>query len=164
MSGKDLRRGRLDGWRPLRSGAAGHAPALAATLTGMDPMGSPAGRRWQATRPGVRPPREGAYVGAFRLTPTRVTLAVALGGSLLFLLYGIIVRDETQIPMLCAGFAVLGIVFLALAVAGAIGTYREGQGGRGGQAFAFALAGGLAALVSAGSFATAVVLALVWKR
>ncbi len=100
---------------------------------------------------------------ALRITPTRATLGVAIGGSALFVLYGIFARDATQIPMLSAGFAVLGIVFSALALAGAMATYRSARDGEGGRAFGLALLGGLAALVAAGSLATAAVLALVWR-
>lgn len=130
----------------------------------MEPTRRPIEQRWQASRRGVAPPREpGTYVGPIRLTPTRVTLAIALIGSGLFLAYGVFARDATQIPMMCAGFGVLGIVFSAFAVAGAIGTYQAGGEGDGGRAFGLALGGGVAALVAAGSFAAAVVLALVWR-
>ena len=49
------------------------------------------------------------------VTPGVVFLAVALIGSLVFVLYAITVRDASQIPLLAAGAIVLGIVFLALA-------------------------------------------------
>ncbi len=123
----------------------------------------PADPRWQARRPGERIRRSGPYLGPVRLTPTRVTLAIALGGSALFIAYGIIVRDPTQIPLLSAGFAVFGIVFTALALAGAVETYRTARGGQGARAFGLALLGGIAALIAAGSFAIAAVLALVWR-
>ena len=139
----------------------------------MEPSaGPPADRRWQASRPGVEPDRrdalrprlpDGPRLGPVRVTAPRVTLAIALGGSALFVLYGIVVRDATQIPMLSAGFAVLGIVFSALGVGGAIGTYHTAQGGESGRAVGLALLGGIAALVAAGSFAVAAVLALVWR-
>ncbi len=129
----------------------------------------PPDRRYQAT---PLPPVGGAgggvevvgpHIGPVRVTPPRVTLTIALVGSALFIIYAIIVRDESQIPMLSAGSAVLGIVFSALAVAGAVMTYQEAQAGESGRAFAFAVLGGLAALVAAGSFAVAAVLALVWR-
>ncbi len=105
----------------------------------------------------------GPHLGRVRLTPTRVTLAIALGGSLLFVLYSATVRDASQIPMLAAGALVLGLVFSALAIAGAVSTYRAAAEARGGRAFADALLGGLAALIAFGCFAMAVVLALVWR-
>jgi hypothetical protein len=131
----------------------------------MDPSTRPSTEhRWQATRPGAAGSRRGALpLGMPRITPTRVTLAVAIGGSVLFVLYGIFARDATQIPVLSAGFAVLGLVFSALALAGVMATYRSAQDGEGGRAFGLALLGGLAALVAAGSLATAAVLALVWR-
>ena len=130
----------------------------------MDPTQPPVDRRWQATRPGVSPPRPpGARIGPLELTATRAMLAVALVGSGLFVVYGLIARDATQIPVLCAGFGVFGIAFSALALAGAIGTYRAAGEGRSGRALVLAGLGGLAALIAAGSFALAVVLALVWR-
>ncbi len=98
-----------------------------------------------------------------RLTPTRVTLAVALIGSVAFLLYAITVRDASQIPLLSAGAAVLGLVFAALAVAGVISTYRAARDAHGGRAFMLALLGGGAALIAFGCFSWAVILAMVWK-
>ncbi len=119
--------------------------------------------RSQARRRGERPPREGGtYLGPLRLTPTRVTMGIALGGSTLFILYGLVARDATQIPTLCAGFAVFGIVFAALALTGAVGTYRTAQTGDAARSFTLALLGGIAALIAAGSIALAIVLALVW--
>ena len=130
----------------------------------MDPGRYPTPTRWQANRPGEPPPRApGTYVAGIRITPARVMLAVALVGSVLFVVYGVIVRDATQVPMLSAGFGVLGIVFSALALAGAVATFRAATEGRGGRAFAFALLGGGAAILAAACFSSAVVLALVWR-
>ena len=50
------------------------------------------------------------------ISPGLVFLAVALIGSVLFALYAVTVRDASQIPLLAAGSAVLGIVFIALAI------------------------------------------------
>jgi hypothetical protein len=108
--------------------------------------------------------RSGTFVGPVRLTPTRVTLAVALVGSIGFLLYAVSVRDPTQIPLLASGAAVLGIVFSALAVAGAVSTYRAASSGSGGRAFGMAMLGGAAALVAFGCFAGALILALLSPR
>src|SRR2546430_1395379 len=120
--------------------------------------------RWQASgAPEVPRRRQGAHIGLFRITPTRATLAVALVGSVAFLAYAVTVRDPTQIPMLSSGAAVLGIVFAALALAGAIGTYRAGREGAGGRAFGLALLGGVAAVIAFGCFSGAVILALVWR-
>lgn len=97
-----------------------------------------------------------------RLTPTRLTLAIALVGSVVFGLYALTVRDASQIPLLATGAFVLGIVFSALAVAAAVGIYRAAAEEREASAFAKALGGGLAALIAFGCFAVAAVLALLW--
>jgi hypothetical protein len=106
---------------------------------------------------------QGPHLGPVRITPIRVTLAIALGGSLLYVLYAITVRDASQIPMLASGAAVLGIVFTALAIGGAVETYRAGTGPDGRRAILLAVAGGIAAVIAAGCFAAAMVLALVWS-
>ncbi len=97
-----------------------------------------------------------------RLTPTRVTLLVALGGSGLFLLYTVLVRDASP-PLLSSGAGVLGIVFAALAVAGGVNTYRAATDGRAGPAIAYAVGGGVAGIIAALCFALALVLAMVWQ-
>ena len=66
--------------------------------------------------------RVGPHIGPLRLTPTRVTLGIALFGSAAFLLYAITVRDASQIPLLSSGAAVLGMVL------GARGRRRHDDG------------------------------------
>jgi hypothetical protein len=85
-------------------------------------------------------------------------LAIALGGSVLFAVYTITVRDASQIPLLASGAAVLGIAFLALAAYAVRATWAAGIAGRNGRAFAMALAGGGAAIVGAGCLAGALIL------
>jgi hypothetical protein len=92
-----------------------------------------------------------------------VVLVIALFGTLGYLAYALTVRDTSQIPMLASGAAVLGIVFLGLAVAGGQGTLQAGREGRNKDAFAMALGGGIAAIIGFGALAGAVVLALVWR-
>jgi hypothetical protein len=102
-------------------------------------------------------------IAGIEVTPIRVVLAIALAGSLAYLLFAITVRDASQIPMLASGAAVLGIVFAALAVGGAIDAYRAGREGFGRRAIILAVAGGFAAMIAAGAFAAAMVLALLWS-
>jgi len=97
------------------------------------------------------------------VTPTRVTLAIALIGSVVYLGYAITVRDTRQIPLLASGAAVLGLVFGALALAGGVSTYRAGRDGRMGAALGFAIAGGVAGLAAAGAIAFALVLTLAYR-
>ena len=122
-----------------------------------DPRYQVSPRRPDGSR-GIR----GPHIGPVRITPTRVTLGLALIGSLLYPLYAITVRAASQIPMLASGAAVLGIVFSALAIGGAVETYRAGMEPDGRRAILLALGGGVAAIIAAGCFAGAIVLALVW--
>jgi hypothetical protein len=105
--------------------------------------------------------RRGVHLGPIRLTPTRVTLAVALMGSIGFVVFATTVRDTSQIALLAAGAFVLGIVFSALAAAGAVGTYRAASEGSSGRAFAMALLGGIAGVIAFGCFAGALILAFL---
>lgn len=92
-----------------------------------------------------------------RISPGAVILAVALIGSVAYLLYAITVRDPSQIPLLASGAVVLGLVFAALAVYSLRATWRAGIAERNGRAVALALVGGTAAIVSAGCFAVAII-------
>lgn len=97
------------------------------------------------------------------VTPTRVTIAVALIGSLAYLVYAISVRDTRQIPLLASGAGVLGIVFALLAVAGGVSTFRAGRDGHFLRALGMAIAGGVAGMIAAGALAFAFVLALAYN-
>ena len=117
---------------------------------------------------GQAPPRPSAAVGSSpqrrsgrlpRITPTRFFLVVALVGSVAYLGWAVTVRDPSQLPMLAAGAAVLGIVFAAIALAGVVEVVRAGRRGQGGRSFAAALFGGIAAIVALGCFAAALVFA-----
>ena len=122
--------------------------------------------QWQATPRQADAPRgrEGVYLGPVRLTPTLVVLVIALIGSLAYLAFALTVRDTSQIPMLVSGAVVLGVVFIGLAVAGAVRTYRAGVEGRGGRAFGLAIGGGVAAMIGFVCFALAIIGALVYQR
>ncbi len=92
----------------------------------------------------------------------RLILLVALIGSFAYVAYAIlVVRDTSAIPMLALGAAILGVVFLALAVAGGRGTFQAGRDGRGRDAFLLAIGGGVAAMIAFGCFAGAIILTLV---
>lgn len=95
------------------------------------------------------------------MSPGVVFLAVALIGSLVFALYAITVRDASQIPLLAAGGAVLGIVFIALAGYALRATWRAGIAGRNGRALALGFGGGIAAIIGAGCVAGAIILFLL---
>jgi hypothetical protein len=92
------------------------------------------------------------------VTPGVVFLAVALIGSLVFVLYAITVRDASQIPLLAAGGIVLGIVFIALAAYSLRATWRAGIQARNGRALALGFGGGIAAIIGAGCISGAIIL------
>jgi hypothetical protein len=92
------------------------------------------------------------------VSPGAVMLAIALGGSVVFALFTITVRDASQIPLLASGAAVLGIAFCALAMYSARSTWHAGIEGRNQRAVVMALAGGLAAIIGAGCLAGAIIL------
>lgn len=121
--------------------------------------------RWQVVprAPGGGRGRVGPHLGPIRLTPTRVSLGIALGGSLGLLVVALLRRDELQVPLLTTAFFVLGLVLAAFAVAGAVATYRAAAEFRSGQALLLAIVGGLFALAACGAFGAAVVLALLWR-
>jgi hypothetical protein len=110
-----------------------------------------------------RRPVTGPRIGRFRLTATRVMLTIAVVGPIVFLAYAITVRDPTQIPLLVAGLAVLGLVFVTLATIGAVSTFRAASDGRGGRSFVLAILGGIAGIVALGCFGAAFILALAYR-
>jgi cbb3-type cytochrome oxidase subunit 3 len=95
------------------------------------------------------------------ISPGLVFLAIALIGSVVFALYAVTVRDASQIPLLAAGSAVLGIVFIGLAVYALRSTWRAGVAGRSGQALALGVGGGIAVVIGAGCLAGAIILFLL---
>ena len=118
--------------------------------------------RWDEPPRRASAARRGVFLGPVRLTPVRVVLVLALIGTLAYLAYALTVRESSQIPMLASGAAVLGLVFLGLAVAGGQGTLVAGREGRNRDAIAMALGGGIAAMIGFGAIAGAIVLAMVW--
>jgi len=96
-----------------------------------------------------------------RVSPGVFFLAVALIGSLLFALYAITVRDASQIPLLAAGGAAVGIVFIALAGYALRAVWRAGIAGRNGRAVALAVGGGFAVIIGAGFISGALILFLL---
>ncbi len=111
--------------------------------------------------PDGRRVREGLWLGPLRITPTRVILTVAVVGSVGYFAYAITVRDAAQIPMLASGAAVLGIVFMALTIAGAVETLRAARADRPGRSVVAAVFGGTAGIIAFGCFAAAAVMALL---
>lgn len=95
------------------------------------------------------------------ISPGIVFLAVAVIGSVVFALYAVTVRDASQIPLLAAGAAALGIAFVALAVYTLRAVWLAGVDGRTGKALLLAFGGGIAAIIGAGCLAAAIILFLL---
>jgi hypothetical protein len=91
-----------------------------------------------------------------------VTLLIAFLGGLGFLGYALIVRDQLQVPLMATGFAVIGLVFAAMAVLAVISVISAGRDGRDGTAVMTALFGGLIAVGALMSLAAAVIMSLIW--
>ncbi len=133
------------------------------TTPPVPPLGAPSWAPPERTEPPElpEPPEQPARRRRGRLlTPVRVTLGIALLVSAGVVGYGLLVRDATQMPVLTAGTFIIGIVFALLALAGAWAAYRRAQEGSGGRALIYAVLGGVAALLAAGSFAGAIILTL----
>ena len=75
----------------------------------------------------------------------------------MFAIYAVTVRDPSQIPLLAAGSAAVGIAFIALAVYALRATWRAGVEGRTGRAFGVAIGGGIAAIIGAVCIAGAII-------
>ena len=95
------------------------------------------------------------------ISPGVVFLAIALIGSVIFVLYVVTVREGTQPALLAAGGFALGVVFLALAAYSLRSTWRAGIAGRNGRALLIAVGGGIAAMIGAGCIAGAIILFLL---
>jgi hypothetical protein len=120
-------------------------------MTYRQPAAPPAPRR-----------RPGLHLGPVAITPVRVILFIALVGGLAFLGYSLLVRDALQVPLMASGFAVIGLVFAAMAVLALVSVVRSGRQGRDGTAVATALIGGLLAAAAMLALAGAVIMSMIW--
>ncbi len=106
--------------------------------------------------------RRGPHLGPIGITPVRVILLVALVGGMAFLAYSLLVRDQLQVPLMASGFAVIGLVFGAMAVLALVSVVRSGRAGRDGTAVATAVFGGLLAAAAMMALAAAVIMSMIW--
>jgi hypothetical protein len=106
-----------------------------------------------------------ARIGRFEVTPIRAVVAIAFIGSSALIAYAVLrVRDSNQIGIVTAGFAVLGLSFVAMAVGALIEMWRAAVWTRNSRAMLLAIAGGLAGLAAIGCFTVTVILALVSRH
>lgn len=108
-------------------------------------------------------PREGRYIGPLRITPVVVLVTLAFVGSIAFLGYVVLAIDEEQIPLLAAGFALLGACFAATAVGAVLGMWRAASRAEGGRALLLAIVGGIAGMAAIGCFTVTALSAMVWN-
>ena len=109
------------------------------------------------------PARRGRYLGPLRITPAVVLVALAIVGSLAFILYVVFRVEDEQIPLLGAGFGVLGACFAVIAIGSVFGMWRAASRARTGRAFGLAIVGGTAGLVAIGCFTFTVLATMVWR-
>ena len=101
-------------------------------------------------------------IGSLRLTPIQLVVGIAFLGSSAFILFAVLrVRDSSQIPMLSAGFAILGLSFGAVAIGAVINLWRAAIRLRTARSMGLAIVGGLSGMAAIGCFAVAVILALL---
>jgi len=108
------------------------------------------------------PPRQGPHVGPIPITAVNLLIALGVVGSLVWIAYVVAAIDEEQIPLLAAGFAVLGASFVAIAISALVEMWRAASRARGGRALALAIVGGLSGLAAIGCFTVTALSALVW--
>ena len=106
-------------------------------------------------------PRRGLRIGPLRITPVVVLLTLALVGSGIFILYVVFKVDEEQLPLLAAGFGVMGLSFTAIAIGSLVGMWRAASRARAGRALGLAVFGGLAGLAAIGCFTFTLISTLV---
>jgi hypothetical protein len=104
----------------------------------------------------------GPHIGPLRITPTRVTLTLALIGGVAFLAWSVMVRDQLQVPLMATGFLICGLVLLVSGVLGLRAVLAAGREGRDGAAVLTALAAGLATAISMMLLAGAVIMSMIW--
>jgi hypothetical protein len=107
--------------------------------------------------------RRGVYLGPLKITPAVVLVALAIVGSVAFILYVVFRVEDEQIPLLGAGFGVLGASFAAIALGSLVEMWRAASRTRTGRAFSLAILGGFAALVAIGCFTFTALATLVWR-
>ncbi len=122
---------------------------------GIEPAALPA--------PAPAPQRRGLYLGPLRITPAIVLVAIALLGSAAFILYVTFKVEDEQIPLLGAGFGVMGVCFVVIAIGSLIEMWRAASRARTGRAFGLAILGGVAGLLAIGCLTFTALATMVWN-
>lgn len=96
-----------------------------------------------------------------RISIPGIVIGLTMLGSIAYLGYVLLRVEDDQIPLMAAGFVVLGASLAAIAAWSVIGMWRAASRARGGRAFGLAILGGLAGLGAMGCFAVAALTSLV---
>ena len=113
--------------------------------------------------PSTPPRRRGVYLGPLKITPAVVLVAIALVGSAIFVGYVTLRVEDEQIPLLGAGFGVMGASFAAIALGCLVEMWRAASRVRAGRALGLAIIGGIAGLLAIGCFTFTVLSGLLDK-
>lgn len=116
--------------------------------------------------PGAATPPETAPVSprrSRRISIPGIVIGLAMIGSTAFIGYVVLRVEDNQIPLMAAGFVVLGASLAAIALWCVAGIWRAASRARGGRALGLAIIGGLAGMAAIGCFAIAALSALVWN-
>ena len=96
-----------------------------------------------------------------RISIPGILLGLLILGSIIYIAYVVLKIEDNQIPLMAAGFVVLGASLAAVALWCVAGIWRAASRARAGRAFLLAIIGGLAGLGAIGCFAVAAISALV---
>ncbi len=108
-------------------------------------------------------PRRGLYLGPLKVTPAVVLVAIALLGSAAFVLFVTFKVEDEQIPLLGAGFGVMGACFAVIAIGSLVEMWRAASRARAGRALGLAIVGGVAGLLAIGCLTFTALATMVWK-
>ena len=111
----------------------------------------------------AEPPAGVARRRGRRMSIPGIVLGLAIVGSIIYIGYVVLRIEDNQIPLMAAGFVVLGSSLAAVALWCVAGIWRAASRARGGRAFLLAIVGGIAGLGAIGCFAVAALSALVWN-
>ena len=104
---------------------------------------------WTPEQPPEPPPppaSRGPRIGAVKIAV--VLVLIALIGSAAYVLYVVTQVKDEQIPLLGAGFGVMGASFAVIALGSLYGIWRAATRARGRRAFGMAILGGIAGLLA----------------
>jgi hypothetical protein len=98
-----------------------------------------------------------------KFTVAVVLVGIALLGSLAFVVYVMLAVEDEQIPLLAAGFGVMGASFAVIAIGTLVEMWHAASRARAGRALLLAIVAGFAGLVAIGCFTFTALATMVWN-